>query len=93
VITHPAEAAILNGITRLVVLDLARRLGIAVEERPFSVTEAKAAAEAFLTSTSSLIKPVIRIDDQVISEGRIGALTERLQGAYFQHLEEQGRSC
>jgi D-alanine transaminase len=90
VVTRPAEPAILNGVTRVVVIDLARRQGIDLEERPFTVAEAKSAAEAFLTSTSSLIKPVIRIDDQVISGGRIGTLTERLQRAYFRHLDEQG---
>lgn len=85
-VTRPADAAILNGITRIAVLRIATGCGVAVNERPFSVDEAKSASEAFLTSTTSLVRPVIRIDDQAIGNGRIGPLTERLFDLYWQHF-------
>jgi len=83
---QPAEE-ILNGVTRLAVLDLARETGLRIEERPFSVAEAQAAREAFLTSTTSTVRPVVRLDDAVIGDGTVGPVTSRLLDLYFSHLE------
>ena len=58
VVTRPLSSAILGGITRQTLLRLARDAGVEVEERSFSVDEAKAAREAFITSTTNLLKPV-----------------------------------
>lgn len=88
-VTHPADHAILNGVTRLAVLDTARRLGMAVDERPFALAEALSAREAFLTSTTSLIRPVVRIDDTVVGAGAIGPCTEALLHGLWQHFDEQ----
>jgi D-alanine transaminase len=88
-VTHPADPAILNGITRQVVLDLARQSGLAVVERPFAVAEALAAREAFLTSTTSLVRPVVRIDGQSIGNGAIGSTTDELLRRYVAHIENQ----
>lgn len=88
-VTHNATHAILSGITRQAVADIAAAHGLVPRQRAFSVSEAKAASEAFLTSTTSLVKPVIRIDDTVIGEGTIGPLTERLLDWYIRHLEEE----
>jgi D-alanine transaminase len=90
-ITHPADHRILNGVTRLAVIDVARRLGISVNERPFSVAEALAAPEAFLTSTTSLIRPVVQIDDRTIGSGAIGRCTEALLDGLWQHLDQQAK--
>jgi D-alanine transaminase len=83
-ITRPLGPAILGGITRAVVLELARAEGVPVVERPFTVTEAHEAREAFLTSTSSLILPVATIDGRAVANGAPGSLTclllERLLG-------------
>lgn len=87
-LTHDASHAILNGITRQAVLRIARDHGVSLREGPFSVAEAKSAAEAFLTSTTSLIKPVVRIDEAVIGDGRMGPLTARLLGYYADHAGE-----
>lgn len=85
-ITRQASSAILNGITRRVVLDIAGGRGCRLVERPFTVAEAKSAAEAFLTSTTSVVKPVVRIDDTMIGDGEIGPLTEELLNFYAGHM-------
>jgi D-alanine transaminase len=87
-VTRDLSATILAGITRLALLQLVRSQGISFEERPFSVAEAKAAAEAFLTSTTSLVLPVTRIDGQAIGDGKPGRLTTTLRGLYLRHVAE-----
>jgi D-alanine transaminase len=57
-------------------------LGVRVVERPFTVEEARAAREAFLTSTNALVLPVTSIDGQPVANGKPGSVTERLLGAY-----------
>ena len=86
VVTRAADHAILNGVTRLAVLDIIRREGYRLVERPFTVAEAKAAREAFLTSTTADLLPVVRIDDAAIANGRPGLLTEQLRAAYTAHV-------
>ncbi|GBD43872.1 D-alanine aminotransferase [bacterium HR40] len=81
-VTHPADRRILAGITRSVVLELARAHGIEVVERPFSLEEALVAREAFLTSTTSLVLPVTRIDGRAVANGRPGAITRELARLY-----------
>lgn len=83
VVTRPLGADILPGVTRSRVIALARRNGFDVVERPFSVEEALNAREAFLTSTTSFVKPVIRIDDTAIGNGHPGATTRALLSSYL----------
>jgi D-alanine transaminase len=83
VVTHPADHAILDGVTRVRVIDIARAAGIAVTLRPFSVAEAKAAREAFLTSTTAALLPIVQIDDSPIGDGWPGPLTRRLRALYL----------
>ncbi len=85
VVTRAADHAILNGITRLAVLDIIAREGYRLVERPFTVAEAKAAREAFLTSTTADLLPVVRIDEASIGDGRPGMFAERLRAAYLAH--------
>lgn len=87
--TRNASHAILSGITRQAVADIAFAQGLVLRESPFSLAQAKAAAEAFLTSTTSLVKPVVRIDDTVIGTGTIGPLTEALLDCYIRHLDDE----
>ena len=75
-------AGILPGITRGVVLQLARRLGYAVEERPLRRRHLRGASEVFLTSSIAEIVPVVRIETDVIGNGAPGPVTRRLQAAY-----------
>ncbi len=81
-ITRPATDDILNGITRISLIRTAESLGIPVEERPFTLQEAKDAKEAFITSSSNFVMPVVRIDDTAIGNGRAGELTLRLRDGY-----------
>jgi D-alanine transaminase len=85
VVTRAADTAILNGVTRLAVFDIIRREGYRLEERPFTVAEAKAAREAFLTSTTADLLPVVRIDDTPVGEGKPGPLGQKLRAAYVAH--------
>ena len=85
-VTRNLSAAILSGITRLSLLQMVSSEGIAFEERPFSVAEAKDAAEAFLTSTTSLVLPVTRIDGAAVGDGKPGPLTLKLRDHYLRYL-------
>jgi D-alanine transaminase len=87
VVTHPPGQQILNGVTRLTVLRLAAESQIAVEERPFTLAELKSAREAFLTSTSSHVLPVTRIDGAPVGDGRPGRIALRLRELYAAELE------
>jgi D-alanine transaminase len=80
--THPADNAVLGGITRCNVLKLARDAGIRVEERAFTLAEALASREAFLTGTTITVLPVTRIDGQPVGEGRPGPVTLKLRALY-----------
>jgi D-alanine transaminase len=81
-VTRKADSAILNGVTRLSVFDIAAREGFKFVERAFSTVEAKSAKEAFLTSTTSLVLPVVEIDGQRIGDGKPGPLTRSLRAHY-----------
>lgn len=85
-ITHPAANAILNGVTRLALLKIASEDGIGLDERPFSVTEAYAADEAFLSSTSAFLIPVVKIDDKPVGKGVPGPVATALLARYRDHV-------
>jgi D-alanine transaminase len=89
VVTRPATPGILVGITRAVVFEVAARRGLVVEERAFSVAEAKAAREAFLTAASQIVMPVVSIDGQSIGDGRPGVVAKALR-AQFHEVAEFG---
>jgi D-alanine transaminase len=88
-VTRPAGPEILNGVTRLRLIELARGAGMAVIERPFTLAEAKAAREAFLTSTTAFVLPVTQIDDAVIGNGRPGGRALELR-AMYEHFALRG---
>lgn len=81
-VTRQLSHAILPGITRGSILSLARAAGIPVEERAFTIDEAKSAAEAFITSATQLVQPVVKIDGQPVADGKPGPLTMRLRKLY-----------
>ena len=85
-VTHPLSERILGGVTRSVILELARRDGIEVVERPFSLDEAHGAREAALSSTSSWLLPVTAIDGRPVSNGMPGHVVRRLMALYGGHL-------
>ncbi|MBB5519966.1 D-amino-acid transaminase [Amphiplicatus metriothermophilus] len=85
IVTHPATHEILSGITRRTVIDCAEALQLKVVERPFSAAEALRAQEAFLTSATNLVMPVVAIDGRKIGGGRPGPMARRLREAYIRH--------
>ncbi len=87
VITRPTAPDILAGVTRATLLDLLRQEGVAFAERPFRLEEALAAREAFVTSASNTVMPVVKIDTTMIGNGHPGELTLRLRSK-FQHFAD-----
>ena len=82
IITHQVDRSILRGVTRTTLLDLIAAKGFRVEERRFSLEEAKAATEAFITGATTLVMPVIAIDDVVVADGRPGGLATSLRAQF-----------
>ncbi len=93
VVTRQAENGILNGITRLALMALAEQGDIRMIERPFSLAEAKRARELFITSSSSLVLPVVQIDDAVIGNGKPGAVACRLREIYHAYMTGDDRDA
>jgi D-alanine transaminase len=83
-VTRDLSSAILHGCTRAAVLTLAREAQVAVEERPFTLEEARGAAEAFMTAASAFVTPVVEIDGVPLGDGRPGPLTRRLRELYLE---------
>jgi D-alanine transaminase len=90
-ITRPANRGILRGITREVTLELAQQLGMTVEERPFTVEEARTAREAFITSATNIVMPVTRIDGRSIGNGKPGDFATRLRARYHDRANSEAR--
>jgi D-alanine transaminase len=84
-ITRALSNALLHGITRGSILDIAEKAGIPTEQRSFTPDEAKSAAEAFITSAGVFVMPVIAIDGQNIGDGKPGPISQKLRALYIQH--------
>ncbi len=82
-VTRQADHGILHGITRARIFKCAQELGLEIEERGFTPQEAYDAREAFLTSATSFVTPVIAIDNHIIANGEPGSLALTLRGAYL----------
>jgi len=87
-VTRPAEHGILRGITRTTLFDVAKKLGLVIEERGFSVAEAKAAREAFISSATTIAMPVVAIDGQPVANGHPGSVVAALRKAFFDVAEK-----
>lgn len=81
-ITRQIDNVILKGVTRTTLLDLLAREKIEVVERPFTVEEAKRAREAFITSATSLVTPVVTIDGAPVGNGAPGLMSLKLRAAF-----------
>jgi D-alanine transaminase len=86
-ITHPLGENILPGITRSVVIDMIKAQGLPFEERTFTVEEAYQAHEAFITSASQVVLPVVRIDGHSVGNGGPGLITAALRRDYHRYAE------
>ncbi len=87
VITRPAEHGILRGITRMVLLNVLKAQGLELEERPFTVEEAYAAREAFVTSASQLVMPVVQVNGRPVGNGAPGLVATALRQDFHRHSE------
>ncbi len=83
IVTRALSNDILHGITRAAVLRFAREAQMTVEERSFTVDEARAADEAFITSASAFVMPVVEIDGTAVGDGRPGPVARRLREIYL----------
>jgi len=88
IITRPLSHAILHGITRVAVLRLAAEAQMEVEERPFTIAEAQGADEAFITSASAFVMPVVQIDGVDLAQGKPGPLTTRMREIYIDEMRK-----
>jgi len=88
IITRHLSSDILQGITRAAVLRLAAEAQMEVEERPFTIDEAKAADEAFFTSASAFVMPVVEIDGAALGDGTPGPVTARLRDIYLDEMRK-----
>lgn len=89
-VTRKADHSILNGITRISLIAAAEAAGVPFEERPFTVEEAYAAREAFITSSTNLVMPVTQIDDRPVGNGHPGMLTMNLRSLYLDYVTGGG---
>jgi D-alanine transaminase len=87
VVTHPLGQDILPGITRAVVLDVIKAQGLAFEERAFTLEEAYAAREAFMTSASQIVIPIIAINGRPVGNGAPGLIAAALRRDFHRHAE------
>jgi D-alanine transaminase len=86
-VTRQADHAILRGITRAVALDVVKALALTVEERPFTLEEAHAAREAFITSATQIVMPVVRIDGRAVGDGKPGPVAMALRQEFHRYAE------
>jgi D-alanine transaminase len=86
VITRPLSTSILAGVTRRSLFRLAKEQGVAIEERAFTPEEAYAADEAFLTSATNFVLPIVEIDDRRVGGGQPGPIARRLREIYLDEV-------
>jgi D-alanine transaminase len=89
IVTRALSNDILHGITRRAVLAIAEREGLTVEERAFSPEEAYEAAEAFITSASTFVMPVVKIDSRILGNGVPGPVSENLRRLYIEMARQE----
>ena len=90
-VTRQADNSILHGVTRAAHFDVAKRLGLRFEERPFTVEDALGSVEAFLSSATTIAIPVVRIDGKQLQDGRPGPTVAALRRA-FHDIAEKSRT-
>lgn len=87
VMTRPADNSILRGISRGVVIETMKDLGVTLDERPFTLAQALAAREAFVTAASQIVLPVVRINENTVGDGKPGPVARALRRSFHQHAE------
>ncbi|VXB59932.1 D-amino-acid transaminase [Brevundimonas sp. G8] len=87
--TRDTQANILRGVTREAILKLVQAEGIELDERPFSVEEAKGAREVFVTAASSFVMPLVSLDGVKIGDGKPGPIATRLREVYLEQARRE----
>ena len=85
--THPTNHLILPGITRAIVLDIARNIGVPVSEEPIAERDIPRLDELFLVGTTTDVMPIVRVDDRAVGDGRPGPITARLVREFRAYLD------
>ena len=91
-VSHQLDNRVLPGVTRMELLERAGKQGLKIEERAFSVAEAFGAAEAFVSSSTLLIMPVVTIDGHIIGNGKPGDITRQLRRSYISEVQRTAAS-
>ncbi len=87
VVTHPETNAVLPGVTRGLVLEMAARNGIPVEERPIALEDLGVADELFFTGTTTEVRPTVEVDGRQVGDGRVGPVTRALARAFAREVD------
>lgn len=91
--THPTSNQILPGVTRALLLEIARDKGLEVEERPTSLEAMARASELFLTGSTTEVRPIVRVDGSPVGDGRVGPVARQMRAALLERIEREcGRS-
>lgn len=87
--TRDTNANILRGVTRSTLLEVIREAGLPISEKPFTIAEAQAAKEAFITGAGSLVTPIVQVDGVKLGDGKPGPVAMRLRHAYIARAREK----
>lgn len=93
IITRPLSNLILPGIRRRTLIEITEREGIELEQRLFTIEEAIQADEAFISSATTIVLPVVSIDGETIADGKPGAITAKLRKLYIERLLEEAKDA
>ena len=88
IVTHPANNKILKGVTRDTIIKILKKNSFNIKEKPFNLIEAKNAKEAFLTSSTLSVLPVVKIDNYNISKGKPGDITKKIINLYNNYISK-----
>lgn len=87
--TRDTNANILRGVTRYTLLDVIRESGMTINEKPFTIAEAQAAKEAFITGAGSLVTPIIKVDGVAVGGGAPGPVAKQLRALYIERARQK----
>ncbi|MFY8142677.1 MAG: D-amino-acid transaminase [Caulobacter sp.] len=87
--TRDTNANILRGVTRYTLLDVIRESGLTVSEKPFTIAEAQAAKEAFITGAGSLVTSIVQVDGVTLGDGKPGPVAKRLRALYIEKARQK----
>ena len=87
--TRDTNANILRGVTRYTLLDVIRESGMSINEKPFTIAEAQAAREAFITGAGSLVTSIVQVDGVKLGDGKPGPVAKRLRALYIDRARQK----